>query len=411
MFSHSFYIQGLPNLKQDTDITVRIPANAGQNFPVEVELPDSLLSDPFETYQIVDQSMSEESEQSLLPSQIVSAKTGISPLRKEPTLNTRELFLPSISTPSSKTSALSPRNQVFPSRDPSIIPGLASASQQSRFTAPLSGQSLTRQAISSGTSVLGSRPMTGQQLAEEILSTSSTSSPPINSISSASPRPSLVSSLTPIAPSTKIQSPTRMATPQQSTIQKIPSLSVAQVPTTLSEVILEQSRSAHDPFKPVEIQDQSVEEDDMSDVEDELADEEQFTAPVVDDVQSTGRALFEQKAKTVMADENVDLDSDDQKEAIDQAWSELTPTERAQWNSGTAKPESSMTCSSAEGCELPRVRPPSHRTTIKSPIEPTPTETEDTEDEEDEEPIPSVEPAKPSCNMTLLLMRYANPSE
>src|SRR5690348_5198962 len=43
---HVFYVQGFPDLKEDTPITIMIPKNAGSHFSVEVEIPVEALTDP-----------------------------------------------------------------------------------------------------------------------------------------------------------------------------------------------------------------------------------------------------------------------------------------------------------------------------------------------------------------------------
>ena len=42
---HVFYITGLPDLREETTISIVIPANAGDNFPIEMDFPIDLLSD------------------------------------------------------------------------------------------------------------------------------------------------------------------------------------------------------------------------------------------------------------------------------------------------------------------------------------------------------------------------------
>jgi len=44
--SYTFNVQGLPNFNKETTLTIVIPANAGPTYPVNVELPVSILADP-----------------------------------------------------------------------------------------------------------------------------------------------------------------------------------------------------------------------------------------------------------------------------------------------------------------------------------------------------------------------------
>lgn len=529
-------------MREDTELTLRIPANGGQNIAIELDLPPEILVDvgqlarmqqaqnpgptnvPLPVISGIDDTRGQgfantrmlsqtsmpsgtralsmhsssglqnppiSSPQSLMvgsgspellsqsasAAQTVSAQTAVSPLRQEQGLSTGERFLPSISA--GRGSRVAPRNQtisgdVLATREPSARAGLPfmlpSGSTTPTFQrntgtpTPITiGSAVPASRAPSATMTSASRPVTGQELAEQFVSTSPSATPlsgsrntqPLRVTSSASASsslPAVPSRLTRSSPSkasvTSVQRKSQAATgyppsgststatlsAHQAIIQQAPSLSIARAPLSISQVLTGQAMSGQATQPTFQGQGQETAEED-------LAEEESFLSPPVEEEGSsllpsviqrprvlTGRDLFAREARSMIQKSGLEMDPDVEEESIEEAWNDLSPDQREGWDADAEEagsssqiiPASSTAARTAPtqqatlpACELPQAGSPSRRVPASTARTAQPSkakpEIETEPDVEDEIPVPA-EPLKPSCNMAVLLMKYANPN-
>jgi len=386
MIRQVFYVQGFPDLLEGTNITIQIPANGGQSFPVEVELPAQLLVDVNQASRLEQTTVTQPSASfgsrptpNLSVVAEVSADNTISPLRRDPSLNTGERFLPSISSRGQSPGRLEPRNQTLPSREPTVRSGLPFTvpNPSSGSTAPTFR---TSTAPSTRTTGLPSRPLTGVELAESFM----TSTP--------------ASTLNPTSrPSTTKVSPTRMlmasSSPSRASSSSLtPSLSVANSPTSIASVLTSPSMSGLAFSAPGSIEEEAPAEEEPSVDQPTSASSKPGTktAPMSAAQPAptfSGKELYIREAKAMIRQAGLDIDPDLQQETIDESWNELTPDEQNTWNADAQT--SSQGEETVPSCELPHAGSPSHPPSTSSPSADQP------------------EKLKPSCNMALLLMKYA----
>lgn len=433
MFRQVLYIQGLPDLAEDTEIIVKIPARGGQNIPVEVELPVNLLLDPSQvkveqpatpavglsptTFTTGPKTLSPanlslqstrspinppiSSPQSLLvgsgspdllvsagsPMSSVSANQSVSPLRRDPSLagTPGQQFLPSISSGASRAAALSPRNQSLPVRTPSAATGLpfiiptstigsvAPTFQMSSASTPSGSLSFSRPVSAT---LPSSRPMTGEQLATTFLSSPSPARSPIRTAAEPTLNSSINASFASSSrPTTTIKSTSRLSRSSPSkasgggggltVMQSPPSLSLSSTPTTISSVLMSPGMSGLALPPP-------------TDLEEEIADQEEAVGELgqgEEEMEAAGHDLYSQQARFHLAKAGIDIDPDIESESINDAWNNLSPEDKAEW--------------SADAMEMAQQELSRKQTA----------------------PACSPEKLTPSCNMSLLLIKYATPNK
>lgn len=193
---HVVRIEGMPDLAEETFITIRIPPNAGSSFPVEVAFPSDLLSNPAQLSAAPITQVGAVSPASGSPSVLPS------PVSRFPSATDSFSFLPPETSGSvqevSMKSPVSPGREILSQRTlsqqflPSVRSGITappssvpvSRASLSTFPTTVSGQTATpsRRQVSPGSFQAASAgsPLSGPILASRFLSdpaTISTSNP------------------------------------------------------------------------------------------------------------------------------------------------------------------------------------------------------------------------------------------
>lgn len=320
MLKHVFYIQGLPDFKEQTTLTIVVPPRAGSTLPVEMDFPVDALADPNQilTAPIIP---AKASSSQTMPTVIETNKSLIDVFSKPATpmaVSPVVMQTPaSLKMVSSSVQAVSPQKPLSPSRMSPTLPASTQLMLPSIADTPPKVQTV------SNASPRTQERLTGQQLADQFIQNSYTIQSPLPSTPMKQQTPTMMKSI-PKTPSNSPSSPTMSRTsPRLSQVLMSPTLMSPQIVQNMNTPAMKSSTT----------------DESGSDVSEQnngrMAVLSCRLLPVSssDAGRSPGRDLFESHGRLVLAESGFDVDDS----TIDEVWQNMNPEQRAEWEDGATE--------------------------------------------------------------------------